>query len=41
VKTYAISLVVDEKWLEVINKVTDVDVYEGETLTWLSLEEQK
>lgn len=38
-KTYKISLTVDEKWLEAINKFTDVDVYEGETLIWNTLEE--
>ena len=40
-KTYKIQLTVDEKWLEAINKFTDVDVYEGEILTWDSLEEIK
>jgi hypothetical protein len=38
-KTYNISLTVDEGWLEAINKLTDVDIYEGETLVWNSLEE--
>jgi hypothetical protein len=38
-KKYKISLTVDEGWLEAINKLTDVDVYPGETLVWNSLEE--
>jgi len=33
-----ITLVVDEKWLEAINNLTN-DVYEGETCTWLSIED--
>ena len=32
-------MTLDEKWLEAINKLTDVDIYEGETLVWESLEE--
>lgn len=36
--TYAITLEVDEKWLEVIKRVT-ADVYEGEVCTWLSNQE--
>jgi len=40
-KTYAISLVVDEEWLEVIKNITK-DVYTPEeTCTWVSLEEVK
>jgi len=38
-KLYKITMTVDEQWLEAINKFTDVDVYEGETLVWNSLEE--
>ena len=37
-KTYEIRLIVDEEWLQVIQNVTK-DVYDGETLTWVSLEE--
>jgi len=33
-----ITLVVDEKWLEAINNLTN-DVYEDETCTWLSVED--
>lgn len=33
-----ITLLVDEEWLEAINKLT-LDVYDGETCTWLSIEE--
>jgi hypothetical protein len=36
--TYTITLEVDEKWLEVIKRVT-ADVYEGEVCTWLSNQE--
>jgi hypothetical protein len=35
---YKIQLTVDKGWLDAINKLTDVDVYEGETLVWDSLE---
>jgi hypothetical protein len=38
VKTYKISLIVDSEWLEVLQNVTK-DVYDGETLQWVSLEE--
>lgn len=37
-KTYKISLIVDSEWLEVLQNVTK-DVYDGETLQWVSLEE--
>jgi len=33
-----ITLLVDDKWLEAINNLTQ-DIYEGETCTWVSLEE--
>jgi hypothetical protein len=38
-KTYQVTLELDEKWLEAINKLTDVDIYEGETCTWIELKE--
>jgi len=36
-QTYFIQLEVDEKWLEVINKLTN-DVYENEVCRWISLD---
>lgn len=36
-KSYKITLVVDEEWLKVIEKVT-ADPYEGEVCTWVSVE---
>jgi hypothetical protein len=33
-----ITLLVDEGWLEAINNLT-LEVYDGETCTWLSIEE--
>jgi hypothetical protein len=33
-----ITLIVDEKWLEAIKNFTN-DVYEGETCTWIDVEE--
>lgn len=33
-----ISLLVDDEWLEAINKLT-LDVYDGEVCVWLSIEE--
>jgi hypothetical protein len=37
-KVYKISLIVDEEWLQVLQNVTK-DIYDGETLQWVSLEE--
>ena len=37
-KMKKITLLVDEEWLEAINNLTQ-DVYDGETCTWLSIEE--
>ena len=37
-KTYQISLIVDAEWLEVLQNVTK-DVYDGETLRWVSTKE--
>jgi len=38
-KNYRIVLEVDEGWLEAINKLTDVDILDGELLNWISMEE--
>ncbi len=38
-KTYLITIQADEKWLEAIQKFTDVDVYQDEYLNWVSIEE--
>ena len=37
---YKVSLLVDEEWLNVLKKVTNVDTYD-EVCTWLSVEEDK
>ena len=37
-KTYTISLIADEEWLEVLQNVTK-DVYDGETLRWVDVKE--
>lgn len=37
-KTYTITLEVDEQWLEAIRNFTN-DIYDGELCRWLSLEE--
>ena len=37
-KTYTISLIVDEEWLEVLQNVTR-DVYDKETLRWVDVKE--
>lgn len=37
-KMKKITLLVDEGWLEAINNLTQ-EVYDGETCTWLSIEE--
>lgn len=34
-KTYRITLEVDEQWFEAIARLTDVDIYEGETCKWI------
>ncbi len=40
-KTYRITLEVDEGWFEAIARLTDVDKYEGETCRWVLEEEIK
>ena len=40
-KTYRITFICDEKWLEAINKFTDVDVYDNEVLYIEHFEEIK
>ena len=37
--TYRITLEVDEKWLEAIKHLIDVDIYMGETCKWIEIEE--
>ena len=37
--TYRITLEVDEKWLEAIKNLIDVDIYMGETCKWIEIEE--
>ena len=39
-KSYQITLVVDEKWLEVIKHVT-TDPYEDEICEWVNVTERK
>lgn len=38
-KTYKITLEVDENWYKAITNLTDVDIYEGEMCKWISEEE--
>jgi hypothetical protein len=41
-KTYKITLLVDQAWFHAISEVTDVAyVEEGEVCEWLSVEEQE
>ena len=37
--TYRITLEVDERWLEAIKHLIDVDIYMGETCKWIEIEE--
>ena len=39
-KSYQITLVVDEKWLEVIKHVT-ADPYDDEICVWVNVKERK
>lgn len=38
-KTYKITLTVDELWLEAIQNLVNVDIYPPEVMTWNAVEE--
>lgn len=38
-KTYRITLEVDEGWYNAIINLTNVDIYEGETMRWVEEKE--